>query len=110
MLGLSELERRRQYVEHLEKILCNGEHHPLTQNMPSRRPSAEELVSRLEDMRTDTDGPCGELTRLDALRYVTTIHAPRSACIHQHLMTRKKLAIKLWNVALILSDAEHRGP
>ena len=40
--------------------------------MPSRRPSAEELVSRLEEMRTDTDGPCGELTRLDALRYVAT--------------------------------------
>ena len=56
LLGRSELERRSDYVQPLHEQL--GEQHPLVQmvhqclhNNPARRPTAEELLQRLEAMR-----------------------------------------------------------
>ena len=56
LLGRSELERRRDYIQPLHEQL--GEQHPLVQlvhqclhNNPHQRPSAEELLQRLEATR-----------------------------------------------------------
>ena len=76
-MGRSEVERRREYIEQLEKQLCDGEHHPLTQmvkqclqNDPSRRPITEQLVTELQGMRANIEGPCGTVARADAVRQV----------------------------------------
>ena len=78
VLGRSEVERRREYIEQLEKHLCDGEHHPLTQmvkqclqNASSRRPTAEQLVTELQGVRASIEGPCGlAVARADAVRQV----------------------------------------
>ena len=48
VLGRSEVDRRREYINLLEKELRGGEQHPLTlmvkqclQNAPTRRPTTE---------------------------------------------------------------------
>ena len=83
-MGRSEVERRREYIEQLEKQLCDGEHHPLTQmvkqclqNAPSRRPTTEQLVSELQRVRADIEGAYGELARLDAVRQVVIMKTLR---------------------------------
>ena len=77
VLARSELERRKRYVNLLEKELRDGENHPLMllvkrclQNAPSRRPTSEELVTELQGMREDIEGPCGAIARADAVRQV----------------------------------------
>ena len=39
---------------------------------PSKRPTAEQLVTLLKEIKTDIEGPCGELAKLDAIKQVTT--------------------------------------
>ena len=77
VLGHSEVERRREYIDLLEKELRDGGRHPLTQlvkqclrNDPSRRPVTEQLVTELQGVRADTEGEYGELAKLDAVRQV----------------------------------------
>ena len=77
VLARSEVERRKRYINLLEKELRDGENHPLTlivkrclQNAPSRRPTTEELVTDLQGIRADIEGPCGAITRADAVRQV----------------------------------------
>ena len=74
LLARSEVERRRDYMLTLHGQL--GEQHPLVQvvhqclhNIPSRRPSAEELLPRLEDMRAEIEGPYGShLKKVDVVK------------------------------------------
>ena len=80
ILGCSEVERRKKCIDLLEKEFRDGEHHPLIfmvkeclQNAPSRRPTAEKLVTELEGIRTDIEGPCGDVARADAVRQVVMI-------------------------------------
>ena len=80
VLGRSEVERRRKYIDQLEKELRDGENHPLTQlikqclqNAPTRRPTTEQLVTELQGMRADIEGPCGAVARIDAIRQVVTM-------------------------------------
>ena len=80
VLGRSEVERRRIYVELLQKEFRDGENHPLTQmvkqclrNAPSRRPTTEQLVTTLEGVKADIEGAYGELVKLDAIRQVVTM-------------------------------------
>ena len=61
LLGRSEVERRRDYIQTLHRQL--GEQHPLVQvvhqclhNTPSKRPSAEELLPQLEAARAEIEG------------------------------------------------------
>ena len=65
-MGRSEVERRRDYIELLEKELHDGDDHLLTQivkqclqNVPSRQPTTEQLVTELQQVRATTEGPCG---------------------------------------------------
>ena len=80
VLGRSEVERRKEYTDQLEKELRDGKQHPLTrlikqclQNAPSRRPTTEQLVTALQEMREEIEGPCGAVARIDAVRQVVTM-------------------------------------
>ena len=70
LFGRSEVERRQPYFDQLEgKALV-----PLVKtclhNDPSHRPTAVQLVTALEEVKGDIEGPCGELTTMDAVRQV----------------------------------------
>ena len=72
LIARSEIERRERFLEQPER-----EQHCCTQlikdclhNNPSRRPTAEQLVATLEEMRGDIEGPCGAVARADAVRQV----------------------------------------
>ena len=82
MVGRSEVERRKEYIDQLEQELRGGAHHPLTQmvkqclrNSPERRPSTEQLVSDLQRVTGDIEGAYGELAKLDAVRQVVIMKA-----------------------------------
>lgn len=75
MIGRSEVERRQAYFEQLEgKVLI-----PLIEtclhNDSSQRPTAEQLVTQLEEVKGDIEGPYGELATMDAARQVKTMKA-----------------------------------
>ena len=79
LVGRSEVERRQAYFDLLQRNLQGGQH-PLVQfikdylhTLPSKRPTAEELVTFLKEMRADIEGPYGELAKLDAIKQVTTM-------------------------------------
>ena len=78
LLGRSEVERRRDYIQPLREQL--GEQHPLLHlvcqclhNTPAQRPSAEELLQQLEIVRPYNMGTYGshhvkvEMARLRAV-------------------------------------------
>ena len=72
-LARTEVERRDKYIKLLHQQL--GEQHPLVllvkqclDDEPLERPLAQELLQRLEDMRTQIEDPYQHLTKLDAMR------------------------------------------
>ena len=78
ILGRSEVERRREWIDLLEKEFRDGEQHPLTQmvkqclqNEPARRPTTEQLLASLKEVRDTIEGPYGNVSKLDAVRQVT---------------------------------------
>lgn len=80
LVGRTEVERRRQYFAQLEgNTIQLAQLVQLTRNClhndPSRRPTAERLVSELERMKGDIEGPCGKLATVDAVRQVMTAMA-----------------------------------
>ena len=80
LLARSEVDRRGQYIQQLDYQLPRshgGQEHPFVQlvkrcleNEPSDRPSSEELVAALEEMKADIEGPRGDISRADAVREV----------------------------------------
>lgn len=74
LLARSELERRRDYIQSLNKQL--GEEHPLVRvvhqclhNIPAQRPSAEELLQQIEAVRAQIEGPYGgQLKKVDVVK------------------------------------------
>ena len=85
LTGRTEVERRGQYFETLEQtVLSDRQYRPLIQlvkdclhNTPSRRPSTEQLLQSLEEMKVAIEGPYGEITKLDAARQVAMMRALR---------------------------------
>ena len=82
LLARSEVERRVKYIEQLDYQLPQGGQHPFVQlvkrclqNEPSERPTAEQLVLSLGEMKADIEGPCREVTRAEAVRQVVTMRA-----------------------------------
>ena len=83
----SEVERRIQYIQQLSYQLPRSQHggeHQLIQlitsclqNDPSDRPTSEDLLASLEEMKDGTEGPYGDIIRLDAVRQVTMMRAMR---------------------------------
>lgn len=79
LVGRSEVERRQAYFDLLQQNLQGGQH-PFVQfikdclhTLPSKRPTAEELVTLLKKIKADIEGPYGELAKLDAVKQVTTM-------------------------------------
>ena len=78
LIGRSEVERRQKYFDLLQQNLLGGRH-PFVQftkdclhTLPSKRPTSEQLVTLLKEIKSNIEGPCGELARLDAIKQVTT--------------------------------------
>ena len=79
LVGRSEVDRRGTYFEYLEIELRRSVGYPLVdvlkqclENIPEERSTAEQLVRVLEGLKEDIEGPCGELTTMDAARQVKT--------------------------------------
>jgi hypothetical protein len=75
--GRTEVERRQLYFDQLlerdvqlVRLIKTCLH-----NDPSQRPTAEQLVTELERMKSDVEGPCGKLATVDAVRQVMTAMA-----------------------------------
>ena len=84
LMARSEVERRGHYFEQLERMLPDGGNHSLVQlmkaclkNGPSERPTAEGLITSLEEMKADIEGPYGDIARADAVRQVVMMRALR---------------------------------
>ena len=84
LLARSEVDRRGSYFERLERKLQESPSYPLVgvvkqclENIPEERPTAEQLARVLEGLKGDIEGPCGELTIVDAMRQVKTAMALR---------------------------------
>ena len=83
LCGRSEVGRRGKYFDQLEDLpLCGRLKRAVIQllqnclgNDPSQRPSAEQLVSSLEEMKADIEGSYGVLAKVDAVRQVMTVKA-----------------------------------
>ena len=81
-MARSEVERRGQYFEQLEDLLPGRIRQVLVlliknclHNDPSQRPTAEQLVTSLEEMKGEVEGAYGELATVDAVRQVRTMKA-----------------------------------
>ena len=74
--------RRQAYFDQLEDLLPGGVRRLLVQmikdclrNVPTQRPTAEQLVTNLEGMKGVIEGGYGELATVDAVRQVRTMKA-----------------------------------
>ena len=78
LLARSEVDRRGNYFEHLERQLHTGSAgyslvgvvKQCLENIPEERATAEQLVRVLEGLKGDTEGPCGEMMTMDVARQV----------------------------------------
>ena len=84
--------RRQTYFDQLEDLLSapGRVRRHLVQmikgclrNAPSQRPTAEQLVTVLEGMKGDIEGPCGELATMDAVRQVKIAKALKKEKVDQ---------------------------
>ena len=88
LVARSEVGRRERYFEQLEDLLSS----PVKQvfirlmkdclrNAPSQRPTSEQLVTALEEMKADVEGDYGELATVDAVRQVKTMKVLKAKSI-----------------------------
>ena len=82
-MGRTEVERRERYFTLLEGRGL-GNQHPLIEmmrlclhNQPSERPRTDRLVTVLEEMRGNIDGPFGDAARIDVMRRIAAMRAMR---------------------------------
>ena len=82
----TEVERRREYIQNLEDLLPTGERHPFVllvkrclHNDPAQRPTSEELITALEEIKAIIEGIYGSVTKIDAVRQVLTIRTLRKS-------------------------------
>ena len=78
----TEVERRREYIQNLEDLLPTGERHPFVllvkrclHNDPAQRPTSEELITALEEIKSNNEGCYEVIARIDAATQVVTIAA-----------------------------------
>ena len=83
LLGRSEVERRQLYFDQLEGKALVRLVKTCLHNDPSQRPTAKQLVTVLEGVKGDIEGPCGELTTMDAMRQVKTVKALKKEKVDQ---------------------------
>ena len=84
LLPRSEVKRRGQYIEQLNSEFPNNGQHQFVQlvtrclqNEPHERPTTEELITSLEEMKAEIEGPYGDIAKADAVRQVVTMRALR---------------------------------
>ena len=72
-------------MDRLENLLPGENRHPLLQlvkdclrNAPSQRPTAEQLVTALEEMKADVERDYGELATVEAVRQVKITKAMKN--------------------------------
>ena len=82
-MGRSEVERRQPYFEQLEGKALVPLIKTCLHNDPSQRPTAEQLVTELEEVKGGIEGPCGELATMDAARQVKTAMALKKEKVDQ---------------------------
>ena len=80
LVGRSEIERRGEYFDQLERKLSDSAGYPLVKtvqecldNIPSERPTFDEILAALEDVRKSLDGSYGAVTKIDAVKQVVTL-------------------------------------
>ena len=78
LMARTEVERRQPYFDQLEGRTLVSLIKTCLYNSPSRRPSAEQLVTALEQARATIEGAYGELATVDAVRQVRTMKALKS--------------------------------
>lgn len=83
LLGRSEVERRQSYFDQLERKTLVTLTKTCLDNDPSKRPTAEQLVTALAEVRGNIEGPCGELATMDAARQVKTAIALKKEKVDQ---------------------------
>ena len=73
LVALTEVERRGKYIDQLHQQL--GERHPMVQlvkecldNDPEYRPSSEDVLQRLEGMRSHIRDPYQDLTKVEMMK------------------------------------------
>ena len=78
------MDRRERYFDQLEDLLSSPIRQVLVQliknclhNDPSDRPTAEQLVTALEEMKPDVEGAYGRLAKIEAVRQLMTVKAFR---------------------------------
>ena len=78
----SEVDRRADHFALLDNSIVKGQRHPLVllskdclNNDPTLRPSTEHVLTALEEMEEEVEGPYGEFSRLDAVRQVSAMKA-----------------------------------
>ena len=81
----SEIERRQDYFNYREGRSLGDQHpfivmiHCCLENRPSERPTSEQLVTRLEQMRDGIGGPLeDDAARIDVMRQMVTVRAMRT--------------------------------
>ena len=101
-MARSEVERRGQYFEQLEDLLPGRIRQVLVlliknclNNDPSQRPTAEQLVTSLEEMKGEVEGAYGELAIVDAVRQVMTVKALKANKVHENQQLHEQLEVKL---------------
>ena len=84
LIGRTEVERREGYFNRPEGRSL-GDQHPLIvmirrclHNEPSERPTTEQLVTGLEGMRVNIDGPFGDDARMYIMRQIATMRETRT--------------------------------
>ena len=114
LLGRTEVERRECYIEQLKCTLLRGELHPYVQlmkrclkNESHERPTAEELVTSLEEMKADIEGPYGDITKADAVTQVVTMRALRKRETEVREKTAES-AIKDAVIQQLQEELEHK--
>ena len=80
LIARSEVKRRGDYIDQLRQQL--GERHPMVQmvtqclqNDPLKRPSAEEVLQQLEEMRSQVEDPHMQLTKLQMVKLLENLQA-----------------------------------
>ena len=135
LIARSEVERRMRYIQQLVNKLPSGDQHPLVllvkrclHNDPSERPTSEEVVASVEEMKADIEGPYGEIAKADAVRQVVMMRALKrretegreksdeSAAkdeeiqqLQQELDHEQVLIIKLVHLTLCMCDVQVGG-
>ena len=105
LMARSEVERRGQYFEQLEDLLPCRIRQVLVlliknclHNVPPRRPTAEQLVTSLEEMKGEVEEAYGELATVDAVRQVRTVKANKDEIqqLHEQLEVRLHVLLCCW--------------